>query len=58
MRVVADTTDMEVPRVAKLARMVDRNDFKRFQYAQTLRVSTRCWGGRRVPVVHLFVDEG
>ena len=29
-------------------------EFKRFQYAPTLRVSQRCWGGRRMPVSHRY----
>ncbi len=40
--------------VSRLANMVQGSEFKRFQYAPTLRVSLRCWVGRRVPVSHRF----
>ncbi|MHC4896227.1 MAG: NAD+ synthase [Planctomycetota bacterium] len=42
--------------VRKLANMVQRSEFKRFQSAPTLRVSLRCWVGRRVPVAHRFEE--
>ena len=42
--------------VRSLAHMVQRSEFKRFQYAPTLRVSLRCWVGRRVPVAHRFEE--
>jgi len=43
--------------VADLFRRVQLSEFKRFQYAPTLRVSSRCWGGRRVPVSHRYLSE-
>jgi NAD+ synthetase len=42
--------------VRRLAHMVQRSEFKRFQGAPTLRVSLRCWVGRRVPVAHRFEE--
>jgi NAD+ synthase (glutamine-hydrolysing) len=54
---VASRTGMDEERVADLFRKVMATEFKRFQYAPTVRVSPRCWGGRRMPVSHRFVDE-
>jgi NAD+ synthase (glutamine-hydrolysing) len=54
---VAARTGMDVERVADLFRKVMGTEFKRFQYAPTVRVSPRCWGGRRMPVSHRFADE-
>ncbi|MFM1871402.1 MAG: hypothetical protein RL398_824 [Planctomycetota bacterium] len=51
---VADATGMPRERVAELQRKVHAAEFKRFQYPPTLRVSARCWGGRRMPVAHRF----
>ncbi|MCA8942836.1 MAG: NAD+ synthase [Planctomycetes bacterium] len=51
---VAERTGMPGERVLELFRLVQRNEFKRFQYAPTIRVSERCWDGRRVPVSHRF----
>lgn len=48
----AARTGMARERVAELHRMVSGTEYKRFQYAPTLRVSERCWGGRRMPVSH------
>ena len=48
----AARTGMARERVAELHRMVCGTEYKRFQYAPTLRVSERCWGGRRMPVSH------
>ena len=53
---VAAATGMDLDEVARLARLVQRTEFKRFQYAPTLRVSTRHWGARRFPVAHGFLD--
>jgi NAD+ synthetase len=54
---VAERTGMPRDEVACLFRMVQQTEFKRFQYAPTVRVSERCWGGRRMPVSHRFVRE-
>jgi NAD+ synthetase len=54
---VAARTGMDAERVADLFRKVMGTEFKRFQYAPTVRVSPRCWGGRRMPVSHRFGDE-
>ena len=43
--------------VERLFRMVMNTEFKRFQYAPTVRVTERCWGGRRYPVSHRFLAE-
>jgi NAD+ synthase (glutamine-hydrolysing) len=53
---VARRLDADPRLVRHLAHMVQRNEFKRFQYAPTLRVSLRCWVGRRVPVAHRFEE--
>jgi NAD+ synthase/NAD+ synthase (glutamine-hydrolysing) len=54
---VAARTGMDRERVAELFRKVMGTEFKRFQYAPTIRVSQRCWGGRRMPVSHRFLAE-
>ena len=54
----AERTGMAEATVAEFYRKVMANEFKRYQYAPTLRVSGRCWGGRRVPVAHRFTDDG
>ena len=54
---VAERTGMAVERVGELFRQVQSSEFKRFQYAPTIRVSERCWGGRRMPVSHRFLSE-
>ncbi len=54
--VVAEQTGMDREQVATLFRMVQRSEFKRFQYPPTVRVSERCWDGRRVPVSHRFLE--
>jgi NAD+ synthetase len=53
----AAQTGMAIATVAELYRKVMASEFKRYQYAPTLRVSDRCWGGRRVPVCHRFMRE-
>ena len=53
---VAERTGHDPQLVRKLAHMVQRSEFKRFQYAPTLRVSLRCWVGRRVPISHRFEE--
>jgi NAD+ synthase/NAD+ synthase (glutamine-hydrolysing) len=53
----AERTGMPRARVAELYRMVVGAEFKRYQYAPTLRVSERCWGGRRMPVAHRYREQ-
>lgn len=53
---VAQRVGADLAVVRRMARMVQNNEFKRFQYAPTLRVSLRCWVGRRVPVSHRFEE--
>lgn len=54
---VAERSELPVGEVDALFRRVQQAEFKRFQYAPTLRVSERCWDGRRVPVSHRFDSE-
>lgn len=58
IRETSERTGMAESIVAEFYRKVMANEFKRYQYAPTLRVSGRCWGGRRVPVAHRFLDDG
>ena len=53
----AARTGMPRARVAELHRLVCTTEYKRFQYAPTLRVSERCWGGRRMPVSHRYREQ-
>ena len=41
---------------AAIQRRIEGAEFKRFQYAPTIRVTERCWDGRRVPVAHRFAE--
>ena len=54
---VAEATGADRGLVARLAGMVHGTEFKRFQYAPTLRVSTRPWGGRQFPVSHRYRER-
>ncbi len=54
---VAERTGMDAALVAEMFRKVQQTEFKRFQSAPTVRVTERCWGGRRVPVSHRFLSE-
>jgi hypothetical protein len=53
----AARTGMPRAEVAELYRKVVGAEFKRYQYAPTLRVSERCWSGRRMPVSHRFRER-
>jgi NAD+ synthetase len=55
---VAEQTGLPAADVMRLFRMVQTSEFKRYQYAPTLRVSRRSWGGRRLPVAHRFLNDG
>ncbi|MFO1053549.1 MAG: NAD+ synthase [Planctomycetota bacterium] len=57
VREVAERSGMPVDQVDALFRKVQFAEFKRYQYAPTLRVSERCWDGRRMPVSHRFLSE-
>lgn len=53
---VATKTGMPVDQVRAIQRRIEGAEFKRFQYAPTIRVTERCWDGRRVPVAHRFAE--
>jgi NAD+ synthetase len=50
-------TGMARPRVADLLAKVHAAEWKRYQYPPTLRVSERCWSGRRMPVAHRYRES-
>lgn len=50
----AHRTGMARERVAELFRKVLASEWKRYQYPPTIRVSERCWSGRRMPVAHRY----
>ncbi|MCA8949963.1 MAG: NAD+ synthase [Planctomycetes bacterium] len=50
----AELTGMARAEVARLFAMVQNVEFKRYQFAPTLRLSERCWPGRRMPVAHRY----
>ncbi|MCB9877692.1 MAG: NAD+ synthase [Planctomycetes bacterium] len=54
---VAAKTGMARELVAELFRKVQNAEWKRFQYPPTLRVSERCWGGRRMPISHRYRES-
>jgi NAD+ synthase (glutamine-hydrolysing) len=54
---VAETaarTGMPRAKVADLFAKVQAAEWKRHQYPPTLRVSERCWSGRRMPIAHRY----
>lgn len=54
---VAETsarTGMPRAEVERLFRLVQNSEWKRYQYPPTLRLSDRCWRGRRMPVSHRY----
>ena len=53
---VAAKTGMSVEQVRAIQRRIEGAEFKRFQSAPTIRVTERCWDGRRVPVAHRFAE--
>jgi NAD+ synthetase len=58
---VAETarrTDVPVQEVAAIFARIQRNEFKRFQAPPALRVTDRCWVGRRMPLMHKYTVEG
>lgn len=50
-------TGMARHRVADLFARVQASEWKRHQYPPTLRVSDRCWSGRRMPVAHRYRES-
>ena len=45
------------PLVRRILRLVNRNEFKRYQTAPVLRVSTKAFGmGRRMPIVGKYLS--
>lgn len=57
---VAETaarTGMARERVADLFAKVQAAEWKRRQYPPTVKVSERCWSGRRMPVAHLWRER-
>jgi NAD+ synthetase len=53
----AERTGMARDLVADLFARVQAAEWKRYQYPPTIKVSKRCWTGRRMPVVHRFRDR-
>lgn len=53
----ARETGMPEAQVAKWFALVQRSEFKRYQYPPTIRITERSWGGRRMPVSHRFHAE-
>jgi NAD+ synthetase len=53
----AERTGMAPERVAALFAMVHGAEWKRHQYPPTIRVSERCWSGRRMPVAHRYRER-
>jgi NAD+ synthetase len=57
---VAETaarTGMARARVAELFLRIQSAEYKRYQYPPALRVSERCWSGRRMPVSHRYRES-
>ncbi len=53
----AARTGMARARVADLFAKVMASEWKRYQYPPTVRVSDRCWSGRRMPVAHRYRER-
>ena len=53
----AERTGLTQERVAELFAKVQAAEWKRHQYPPTLRVSERCWSGRRMPVAHRYRER-
>lgn len=53
---IADQLGQPVELVQGIARLVDRNEYKRQQAAPGLRVTSKAFGlGRRIPIAHQFI---
>jgi NAD+ synthase (glutamine-hydrolysing) len=57
VEVTAARTGMPRAQVADLFARVQSSEWKRYQYPPTLRVSDRCWSGRRMPVAHRYRER-
>ncbi len=53
----AQETGMAEASVARCFALVQRSEYKRYQYPPTIRITERSWGGRRMPVSHRFHAE-
>ncbi|HEX6812183.1 MAG TPA: NAD+ synthase [Planctomycetota bacterium] len=53
----AARTGMARTRIAELAAKVQAAEWKRHQYPPTLKVSDRCWAGRRMPAAHRYREQ-
>jgi NAD+ synthetase len=53
----AQRTGMPRARVAELYAKINAAEWKRYQYPPTLRVSERCWSGRRMQVSHGYRES-
>jgi NAD+ synthase/NAD+ synthase (glutamine-hydrolysing) len=53
----AERCGMAPDDVARLFRLVQNAEWKRHQYPPTLRLSDRCWRGRRMPVSHRYREQ-
>ena len=53
----AQRTGMALAEVARLFRLTCASEWKRYQYPPTLRLTDRCWRGRRMPVCHLHRES-
>lgn len=53
----AARTGMAEHAVARLFGLVQNSEWKRYQYPPTLRLSDRCWRGRRMPVSHRYRER-
>lgn len=53
---IADQLEQPASLVREIAKMVDRNEYKRQQAAPGLRVTSKAFGlGRRIPIAHQYV---
>ncbi len=53
----AARTGMARARVAELFAKIQAAEWKRYQYPPAIRVSERCWSGRRMPIVHRYREQ-
>ena len=53
----AARTGMPRAEVGRLFQLVQNSEWKRYQYPPTLRLSDRCWRGRRMPVSHRYREQ-
>ncbi len=53
----AERTGMARARVADLFAKIQAAEWKRHQYPPTLKLSERCWTGRRMPIAHRYREN-